>query len=292
MAASPERPRIELEQRLAPLRNARGTYLEPSRAELSAHAHWLELVLSELGQRGYSHAPPPRGFRLESLGGELWLVAEDPEARRGAGALVLRTGPNVRNLLVEAPHTFFEAGTLPLALSVFENLRARALLINTVHRSAGTEPPPEDEHERRTLARSRLGTADLAHTEHSFYLTAHAQLVRLFDRAATVQLHGFRDETLPGVGCVVSPAGSLADARRVVEALRPVLGDKPPALYPSDVKRLGGTLNAQARNSVGQRAAFLHLELSRSLRDDLLRDAVRRTEFARAIRAGLLSGSG
>ena len=186
---------------------------------------------------------------------------------------------------------FFDAGTLPLALSVFQNLRARALLINTVHRSAGGDPPPEDEDERRTLARSRLGTADLAHADQSFYLSAHRQLVRLFDRAPTVQLHGFRDEVLPGVGCVVSPAGSKANAKRVVLALRPVLGDKPPALYPSDVKRLGGTLNAQARDSVAQRAPFLHLELSRSLRDELLRDADRRTRFARAIGAGLLSGS-
>jgi hypothetical protein len=113
-------------------------------------------------------------------------------------------------------------------------------------------------------------------------------LVRLFDRASTVQFHGFRDELLPGAGCVVSAAGSSAHARRVVDAIGPLLGRRPALLYPDQVKKLGGTLNVQARISVAENAAFLHLELSRSLRDDLQRDAERRASFVRAVGAGVL----
>ncbi len=64
-------------------------------------------------------------------------------------------------LIVEAPHTFFDRGTLPVALAIFEAQRARALILNTSHRYGG-RPNPRDasvDDEGADGGRADLGTA-------------------------------------------------------------------------------------------------------------------------------------
>ncbi len=69
-------------------------------------------------------------------------VVRGRHAPRRAAAVVLRVGAAVP-LIVEAPHTFFDQGTLPVALAIFEAQRARALIVNTSHRYGGG-PNPRD----------------------------------------------------------------------------------------------------------------------------------------------------
>jgi hypothetical protein len=278
-------------QRLRSLRNRRGVdYVAPSEPELAAYRAWLSKVCA-----GATSAQAPVGFLLEPLerGASAWLLREAGDKRRGAGVVLIDGRSDAAPLIVEAPHTFFDAGTLEIAASVFATLRARALLINTVHRTGGGDGESGgdgDDEARGELARSRLAHADLAHTESSFYLAAHQALLEAYDNPATLQIHGFRDEIGDGARVIVSAARSTADARAVAEALRPLLGADGVRTYPDQVRLLGGTTNVQARASAVAGAPFIHLELSRSVRDELLRDARLLERVARAL--AVVSSSG
>jgi hypothetical protein len=270
------------------LRKRSGVYVAPTNSELVEYRTWFSGALKAIAE---AKSPPPHpGFSARAVAHELWLFAEQPHRQRGAGALLVRTSADARNVLVEAPHTFFDVGTLDVAVTVFHELRARALLINTVHRTAGGDAPADDAEELRDHARSGTAAADLAHAPQSFYLAAHRELVEAFGRAGTVQLHGFRDEALPGTRVVVSAAGSTADARAVQSGLAQALGPGV-HLYPVDVKRLGGTTNVQARASIETNAPFLHLELSRSLRSELVTSEELRVRFARALAGAISPGA-
>ncbi|MGK4003837.1 hypothetical protein WMF31_14490 [Sorangium sp. So ce1036] len=131
-----------LDEQLGSLRKG-GRHLvaaPPDDAEARSYGAWVAAAARAAQER---QAPPaaPAGFALRVLPGrDLWVLFEDGARRRGAVAVVLRVGP-AAPLLVEAPHTFFDQGTLPLALAVFEAQRARALLINTSHRYGGRPRP-------------------------------------------------------------------------------------------------------------------------------------------------------
>ncbi|MDC0748204.1 hypothetical protein [Polyangium mundeleinium] len=124
-----------LEERIAKLRKGGRrtvTYKAPTNEEERAYAAWVRDALVAATERKEPPKKAPEGFSLRVLG-DVWLLEEARKKKRGAGAIVMRTG-RARPILVEAPHTFYDAGTLPIALSVFDAQAARVLLINTVHR--------------------------------------------------------------------------------------------------------------------------------------------------------------
>ena len=175
----------------------RVAYAPPTPQEAAAYKSWVKRVAlaAKLGAPMPSGAPP--GFELEALSvaPDLWLLAERDAARRGAGAVVLRRG-DANNVVIEAPHTFFDQGTLPIALVAFDSQRARGLLVNTVHRfraamtrAHGAEG---DEDEPRAAVSS-----DVAHAERSFFLDAHDALLETFPNA-TIQLTGLSRSGLRG----------------------------------------------------------------------------------------------
>ncbi|MDC3961083.1 hypothetical protein [Polyangium jinanense] len=124
-----------LEERIAKLRKGGRrtvTYKAPTNDEERAYAAWVRDALVAATERKEPPKKAPEGFSLRVLG-DVWLLEEARKKKRGAGVIVMRTG-RARPILVEAPHTFYDAGTLPIALSVFDAQAARVLLINTVHR--------------------------------------------------------------------------------------------------------------------------------------------------------------
>jgi hypothetical protein len=267
---------------LATLRGARrsgkAAYVAPSRAELEVHERWIGAVAKAGWTDQLPTSEPPEGFsgRLTD-DGALWLLQEKPTRKRGAGLLVLRPGSG-RRIVVEAPHTFFDQRTLEIATLVFQGTRARALLINTMHRYGAV---PEDR--RGDGAARKESPSDVAHEADTLFGAAHRALIAA-EPGVTLQLHGFADETAPGVMAVVSAARTGADVQGVARALRDALGDDRVRVYPDEIDVLGGTSNAQAKVSRAHGVPFVHLELSNALRRSLLDDPALADRFVSALR--------
>jgi hypothetical protein len=263
-------------------------YLQPSPDEERSYRAWV--AAAAIAAR--DGAPPPQvapeGFVLEQIDAETWLLAEAPQRKRGGGAVALRVGP-APAVVVEAPHTFFDVGTLPIALTAFQEQRARALIVNTVHRyrsrHAGDGPPDAglaaDEGEDEGKEESAAPSSDVAHAPRSFFLAAHEALLSAFPAIATVQLHGFRDAAAPGVALIASGAGTELD-QALVERLRGWLG-RELRVFPTEIQHLGGLTNVQAARSRAAGAPFVHVEMSRSLRDRLVADATQRRRLGAAL---------
>lgn len=279
---------VDVLQKIKARRSAAGVrYVSPNSSELELFGDWFRSLVegAEVDQK--PSRVPPAGFELDAADARLWIAGERATERRGAGAYALRAGVASR-WVVQAPHTFFDVGTLEIALDCFHALNARALFVNTVRRS-NTGGEDLEHEERAELARSGEAGSDLAHAPLSFFTTAHAVLARAAPPYAVLQIHGFRDELLPGVSAVVSAAGTNASVIPLSRQLQAVLGRDAVRLYPSEVRKLGGTRNVQAQLSKREGAAFIHLELSRTLRRRLRAEPELARTFNAAIRAGALA---
>jgi hypothetical protein len=258
------------------------TYVAPNTEEAEQYRAWLGHLteISALGVLPSKEAP--NGFVGHfAASGTVWVLAEAPTKRRGAGVVLLRADAK-NDLVVECPHSFFDEGTLPVALTVFNTLKARALLINTVHRGGiGSDEL------RLKRALSGESEADVAHRSDTFFHAAHLELSNRLPGASFLQLHGYRDEKLPGVRFVVSGAGSRAKPEPISRALNVVFGVGSARNYPLEVKQLGGTQNVQAKASIVSGHRFIHIEIAASLRDGLKRQESLRVKFAQAVAQGL-----
>lgn len=277
----------QLHKRLDELRRGgRETpYVEPTDRERDAFAAFIT-ALDKAARDSTTKLPvAPEGFVLEEVvtaHGRAWLVAEHPDRRRGAGAYVVRRGPS-REVVVEAPHTFFDVGTLPIAVAAFEETNARALLVNTVHRNVGRLRAEAGVEEASADEDAEDGpSSDVAHAARSFFQVSHVALA-CGPAGAAVQIHGFRDALVPGAGVVLSAAGTSAAIAPVATSLREVVGASSVRVYPDDVRRLGGTTNAQAHASGAALRPFVHVEISRTLRDTLAATPDVRARFVRAL---------
>lgn len=261
---------------------ATAAYQTPTIDELNAFGDWFTALAHAAREQRLPASPAPDGFHGSLAGdGRSWLLAESEERKRGAGAFLLRPGRG-EEVVVQAPHTFFDQGTLHLSIALYEELQARALMINTVHRSGSG-----DREQRRQRALAANAESDLAHSDGSYYQHAHRALCQLLPKATTIQLHGYRDERAPDAQFIVSAANTQADPRPVARALNAEFDAPVARVYPDEVKLLGGTRNAQARASVAEGCGLIHLEIAGSVRGRLKKEADFRQRVARAIGRGL-----
>ena len=231
----------------------------------------LRALAAEIA-RGLAPGEPPCALRdraaaegldlgtARDAAGEVWVLREAGGRREGTGLYVFRAGG--APVCVQAPHTFFDEGTGPIALAVFAELRAGCLFVNTVHRHA---PSPAGD-----------GLADAAHAERSAYRSVTQGLVETV-HWAVVQLHGFagHDELGAGVAAVVSDGAAKrpegAPAARLRDALSRRLAPARVLLYGVDASTLGATTNVEGADARRAGVVFLHVELSpaarRKLRD-------------------------
>jgi hypothetical protein len=272
----------KLRREIEPLRQGGKTkviFRAASNEELQGYRSWVDghLGLALKGTAPGVTAPP--GFRLLELPGVADLLAEEAAQKRGAGVLVLRNG-EAQPWVLEVPHSFFDEGTLEIGLNAFVWRRARALLINTVHRyralaTAPLEESPDSDEDDAS-------SSDVAHAESSFYLAAHQACVDALGDVGVVQLHGFSDGSAPKADLVLSAAGSRADPAPIAQALERAVGIRV-AVYPTDIRKLGGTRNVEAHYSISLGRPFLHVEMSKSLRRQLTAEPDKLRRFVDAL---------
>ncbi|MBN2194459.1 MAG: hypothetical protein JW751_16700 [Polyangiaceae bacterium] len=278
-SATPTGPTIPLLATVRDLRSrGKAEYRAPTEDEAKEYRVWVGAIAKAAWTDRLPTHPAPEGFsgRLGNAGA-LWLLQEQPTRKRGAGVVVIRPSRGT-SVLVEAPHTFFDEGTLEIALSIFHGIGARGLLANTMHRYV-TVP----ETLRGDKDEVRNAVSDLAHEDRTYFSAAHRSLLGV-EALTTLQIHGFADATAPGVMAVVSAARTTGDALAVARALRDALGDDVVRVYPDEIDVLGGTTNVQAKASRELGLPFIHVELSRSLRDSVREDPALAARLVEAFR--------
>lgn len=239
-----------------------GHYIPPAGAELDAARGLFAELLRAPEQTpradprslGLSVAATPRGFVV---------LHERAEDKRGRGLLALRPPP-AAPLMLQMPHSFKDELTREIGLRLFVEGGAAAALWNTVPRQYARDGVEID--------------ADMAHLTGTYFQAASEAWAELHPRSFVLQLHGFeqkkrRSEAGRAADAVLSSGGvPTPEVLRLARCLRQSLA---PALrvYPTEIRELGGTTNSigQALRARGY-AGFVHLELSRPLRERLARD--------------------
>lgn len=200
------------------------------------------------------------------------LLAELPTHRRGGGAYLFRLDSR-STTLVQAPHTFFDEGTLPLSCDLFQRAKAAALFIDTAHRFKAAEV---DEH--------GAYPADVAHAADSLYQAATEGALQALSPVTVVQLHGFGPRE-SGAAVVLSAGTSQPDSRlptRARERLAPLVAG-PVVRFPDECQELGATSNVQGAIVRAAGGRFLHIEMSAVLRQSLLSDPALRGRYFDAL---------
>ena len=199
------------------------------------------------------------------------IIAEPPDRRMGRGFFVFRTSPAVATVL-QAPHAFYDVLTGDIVHRLFMENRALAAAWNTASRRV---PIGDSEH-----------VADLAHLKRSYFQAFTEAVTEAKPEVEVIQLHGFtrskRTSPQGKVSDIILSNGTRKPPARLsqsVECLEQRCGAAV-SLFPRDVNELGGTTNTQVRafRRAGRRG-FLHVELSRPLRERLARDARTRLYF-------------
>jgi hypothetical protein len=178
------------------------------------------------------------------------------------GLFVFRLG-DAEEILLQAPHSFYDLGTGAIVAKLFERLPIRGAFFNSAHRYGG---PGIAEEERPDPL------PDLAHQAHSLFQAATLGSTEAVDSMRVVQIHGFA--TREGEAAVLT-TGSALQPGHIEQALRTQLSglflELGPVVSAAARPELSGRKNVQGQVLSG-RSPFLHLELSKATRDHLLEE--------------------
>lgn len=273
--AAPKGPEIraDLERHVTSFTSAfgpHGGYRPPARDERRAVADGVGLLLD--GRREEA------ARRLSSVGYGMLTLTDRATGRRyaeiaesdGSGAGTGRGWGRVYIDLdspprwsVQVPHPVADHDTERLGVAVLRGAPGGVLVLAGAHRRAG-----------------RGDEADVAHRVDTVF---HAVCGELVDRGMPgIQVHGFADDSAPAYDAIVS-TGRGEDGREEARGLARELRDGGLEVCRAWARRcpLEGRSNRQGRRAAAEEVPFLHLEFSRSVRDD----EERRTRTAEAVAA-------
>lgn len=197
---------------------------------------------------------------VDAATGRTFGLAVNPSGDKAWGWYLVDLSAPTR-LVVEVPHPKADLRTEEIGLALYRAVPGALLAVSGTHRRVDS------------------GAGDVAHRADSMF---HAVATDLAAQGLPqVQLHGFADDSLPDADVVISPG--VGDAGHSVRRLAERIDDEDLDLcrsWQSDCNGLEGTRNEQGRDAAERGTVFVHVELSRSVRDD--RDAWSR--LVRAIR--------
>ncbi|MFE7398155.1 hypothetical protein [Streptomyces sp. NPDC057557] len=229
-------------------------YQRPLRAQRRTVAEGVGLFLdghrAEAGRRLAEVDFGIRTFTDTKTGRRFAEIADrTAEARRGWGRVYVDLGAAAR-WSVQVPHPVADARSEQLGIGVLRARPGGVLVLAGAHRNAG-------EGDR----------ADVAHRNDTVFDAVCDELVAR--RLPGLQVHGFADATEPDYDVIASTGkgdqGRTA-ARRTATALRQEGFDVCRAW--SRRCALEGRSNEQGRRAAADGVPFLHMEFSRSVRDD------------------------
>jgi hypothetical protein len=211
------------------------------------HPTAAELETAEAGFAAFLDRAPHHLRELGFSTPDDSLAVQEPGTERAWGLYAIdRSAPP--SLVVEVPHPSSDLRTDLIGLALFRRVPGAVLAVAGAHRRR--EDPA---HDTRTVF--------------------HAVTTLLARRGLPqVQLHGFKDRTLPAADVVLSAGAAEAGdaARRAADRLI-AAGFRVRRAWAEPCRGLAGTTNVQSQAAGG--TPFLHVELNRTVRETR-RDAV------------------
>ncbi|OLF19177.1 hypothetical protein [Actinophytocola xanthii] len=225
-----------------PSRAERATIRDGLRHVLGGHRNHAETTLAGIGYVLRRRVDSGTGRPFDEL-------SDATERSRGWGRVVVDLGSTVQ-VGLEVPHPGADLGSEALGAELFRRVPGSVLVVAGAHRRAAPER-----------------WADVAHAPDSAFQAVHELLVR--HGLPVIQLHGFRNETAPGCGVVVSAGPELRSpyVDRLAARLESAGLSVCRAWRPGCHRALAGTTNVQARFSAARGGDFAHVEVSREVRD-------------------------
>jgi hypothetical protein len=239
-------------QRFAEGMSAETGYTRPTQAERTAVSNGVQRVLDNapgeardvLAAVGYTI----RQLVDTATNRTFYEISDNAGNSRGWGRIMIDTSESAR-LGIEVPHPKADQDSESLGVELFRKAPGSVLVVAGAHRRA---------------AENRV--ADMAHTTSSVFEDLHELLVRR--QVPVVQLHGFQNETAPDSDVVVSAGPPLKNqfAQQTAQRLE-AAGLSVCKPWVTGCPGLEATTNVQARYSDEQKADFVHVEVSRDIRD-------------------------
>ncbi|MFI9381713.1 hypothetical protein [Kutzneria sp. NPDC052558] len=193
----------------------------------------------------------PLGFTVTDgrdtvSGRHFTLAASQPGDERGWGMYLADYGATPK-LVIEVPHPNFDLDTEQVGVQLYRALPGSAVLIAGAHRRAAN------------------GLADVAHNANSLFNLVATQLARR--GLPQVQLHGFDDDSLPGIGVVVSGGSTKHTAlhERIADRIE-ADGTVVCRAWQQSCGHLEGTTNVQGQAADSMGAVFAHIESDSEIR--------------------------
>lgn len=239
------------------------TSVELKKVGASIHAAFTtpqdELLQKKFGDLGFSWRPVPR---INSF-----VLKEQRDHLRGLGFFLIRAD-ETQPLLIQAPHGFHDTKTGEIAILLFEESNARAVSLNTAHRKH----------------------LDLAKEKQTLFAQFLEEFLKVEHSAVVLQLHGFEQakrKTAQGQAAEIILSSGTSTPRAELHRVKPALSKyfgNGVMLYSEDVDELGGTKNSQAKAVRNKKdALFIHLELSKSIRERLYSNKEDRAILLRSV---------
>lgn len=198
----------------------------------------------------------------------------------GTARFALRLG-EAKNILIGIPHGRYERYTMPQGVELFENLAARALIVNGAHRCANTSYGGTKGQTSVCGKWEFYRDSDLAHVKNSIFQWVHEILIDRYYNDWVISIHGKSGSGIHisnGTTCPISE--STPSAKLILEMEKDAIlrteGIKSCNLFPGVSKttvELCGTNNVQGRylNGYGNNCKtvtdrFIHIEQSINVR--------------------------
>lgn len=206
----------------------------------------------------------------------IYLLSPLSNTRQGAGYYLLRVQhPRHASapVILQAPHQFHDRHTGQIAVALFSEHDISALALNSAHR-------------RRVDNRASLSAnPDLSHNPNTLHMSFTRGFLAAQGEGKVVQLHGFspaKRKTAAGRKAQVIVSGGVNWPTIFSAQVDACLATQHSGvlLYPQDVNELGGTTNSISNwLAISGKEHFLHLENSRTMRENLLNNLEVRSLF-------------
>lgn len=212
--------------------------------------------------------------------GFLFLL-ESKKNYRGRGLFVLRKKPVFQPWLLQAPHAQSDLYTGKIVSLMFLEAEFKSAMWNSVPRKTPVQ------NSMLTMS------ADMAHLPNSYWQAITESFARYYKKGKIIQIHGFSKMKRKSVAAknsdVIISAGHRSPpfwVQEYAQCLKKALPVKV-SLYPYDVKELGATTNVQGHllQHLGFNG-FLHIELSKAMRKQLLNNKKTRKLLSICLNSG------